>query len=122
MLLHPDAQKSAQAELDRVLGGDRLPRMEDRSQLPYLEATLKELLRWEPVAPIGKRTCFFMSEIELIIHAAGVPHTITQDDVYDGYFLPAGSTVFGNTWFVDLTPEPPLYLANAPAVKGNPPR
>jgi hypothetical protein len=121
MLLHPDAQKSAQAELDRVLGGDRLPRMEDRAQLPYLEATFKELLRWEPVAPIGKRTCFIMSEIELIIYIVGVPHTITQDDIYEGYFLPAGSTVFGNTWYVDLNLGPAALFSQRSHFKGNPP-
>lgn len=55
MTLYPEVQKTAQAELDAVIGSDRLPSFSDRPQLPYLEAVLKEVLRWNPVAPMGKR-------------------------------------------------------------------
>lgn len=30
----------------------------------------------------------------------GVPHLPTQDDVYEGYFVPGGASVFFNVWFV----------------------
>ena len=53
MSLNPDVQKKAQAELDNVLGPDRLPTFEDRSSLPYVEALVMETLRWHPVLPIG---------------------------------------------------------------------
>lgn len=55
MTLYPEVQKTAQAELDAVIGSDRLPSFSDRPQLPYLEAVLREVLRWNPVAPMGKR-------------------------------------------------------------------
>ena len=54
MLHYPEVQRKAQAELDRVLHHDRrLPGFEDQADLPYLTAVMKEVLRWQPVAPIG---------------------------------------------------------------------
>ena len=53
MVLYPDVQKRAQAEMDSVVGRDRLPTFEDRESLPYLEAVLRELLRWQPIVPLG---------------------------------------------------------------------
>ena len=54
MTLHPEAQRKAQDELDRVVGLDRLPTFEDREQLPYVEALVTEVLRWKPVAQLSK--------------------------------------------------------------------
>ena len=51
--LFPEAQRKAQAELDAVVGRDRLPTWEDRANMPYLEAVIKEALRWQPVTPLG---------------------------------------------------------------------
>ena len=56
MLLYPDVQKKAQAELDRVVGNDRLPNFNDRERLPYIDALVKETLRWNPVVPLCKNT------------------------------------------------------------------
>ena len=53
MVLYPDVQKCAQAEIDSVIGRDRLPTFEDRESLPYIDAVLRETLRWEPVVPLG---------------------------------------------------------------------
>lgn len=50
MVLYPDVQKKAQAELDSVIGIDRLPSFEDRDHLPYVGALVSEVLRWLPVA------------------------------------------------------------------------
>lgn len=49
MLLHPEIQKKAQEEIDRVVGDSRLPTHEDRKTLPYVTAIVDETLRWEPV-------------------------------------------------------------------------
>ena len=51
--MFPHVQRRAQAELDLVVGRDRLPTFDDRPRLPYIEAICKELLRWLIVAPIG---------------------------------------------------------------------
>jgi cytochrome P450 len=78
MVLHPEVQTKAQRLLDDVVGRDRLPNFEDRPQLLYIDYIVQETLRWCPVSPIG------------------VPHRSLQDDVYEGYFIPAGSFVYAN--------------------------
>lgn len=54
MMLNPNALRKAQAEIDRVVGSGRLPRFEDRPNLPYIEAVYKEVIRWAPVVPLGE--------------------------------------------------------------------
>ena len=80
MVLVSDVQRKAQAELDRVVGFERLPEYEDRKNLPYIDALCKEVLRWHPIIPLG------------------IPHRVTKDDIFDGYFIPAGTIVLGNAW------------------------
>ena len=46
MMLHPEVQRKAQAEIDRIVGRERLPDFEDREHLPYLECVLKEVFRY----------------------------------------------------------------------------
>ena len=53
MVLYPDVQRRAQAEIELVIGRDQLPTFEDRASLPYIDAVLRETLRWEPVVPLG---------------------------------------------------------------------
>lgn len=45
MLLYPDVQRKAQAELDRVIGSDRLPEFSDEHSVPYITAVVHEVLR-----------------------------------------------------------------------------
>ncbi|KZT22705.1 cytochrome P450 [Neolentinus lepideus HHB14362 ss-1] len=80
MILYPDAKSKAQAELDRIIGHERLPTFDDRDSLPYVEAFVREVLRWHPVLPLS------------------VAHTVTDDDIYDGYFIPKGSIIMTNIW------------------------
>lgn len=53
MVMHPEVVKKAQDELDRIVGHDRLPDFSDRESLPYISAIIQEVLRWNPVAPLG---------------------------------------------------------------------
>ena len=53
MMNHPEVQHHAQAEIDRVVGRQRLPDFEDRAALPFVDAVLREVIRWHPVVPIG---------------------------------------------------------------------
>ncbi|KAL2819386.1 cytochrome P450 [Aspergillus granulosus] len=80
MVLNPDVQRRAQEEIDRVVGRDRLPGFADRNKLPYINAVVKESLRWHPVTPMG------------------VAHSLMEDDIYDGYRIPKGSVIMPNTW------------------------
>ena len=75
MVLHPEVQEAAQAELDAVVGKERLPCYDDRRSLPYLEAIILECLRWMPVAQIQ------------------FPRMTHDEDEYRGWRIPAGSVV-----------------------------
>ena len=45
MVLHQDVVKKAHCEIDSVVGQDRLPTLDDRKSLPYIDNILKELYR-----------------------------------------------------------------------------
>ena len=53
IVLRPDLQARAQAELDAATGRERLPTFEDRPRLPFVDALCKETQRWRPVTPLG---------------------------------------------------------------------
>jgi cytochrome P450 len=53
MVKNPRVWKRAQADIDAVLGIDRLPEFEDRQSLPYVEAIMRETFRWKPIVPLG---------------------------------------------------------------------
>ncbi|GJJ14357.1 hypothetical protein Clacol_008621 [Clathrus columnatus] len=53
MILHPEVQRKAQAEIDALTGSQRLPTINDRSSLPYIRALVTELYRWHPAGPLG---------------------------------------------------------------------
>jgi hypothetical protein len=54
MMMYPEIQRKAQAEIDTVIGIDRVPTLADQVNLPYVAAVVKEVLRWGPASPIGK--------------------------------------------------------------------
>ena len=85
MTKFPAAQKKAQEEIDRVVGGDRLPTFDDENNLPYIRAMVKEVLRWRPVNKFG------------------MFHSTSDDDWYNGQFIPKGTVAVLNWWYVRLT-------------------
>jgi hypothetical protein len=99
MTLYPEVQKKAQAEIDAVVGPNRLPDFHDRPSLPYINAIVKESSRWNLVFPLGKR--FVIIIITTILTSSeGVPHMSTNDDEYNGFYIPKGTIVIGNAWLV----------------------
>ena len=52
MVVNPGVQEKAQAQIDAVVGRDRLPSIDDRPLLPYIDAIFRESLRYSPVAPL----------------------------------------------------------------------
>ncbi|KAG1723715.1 cytochrome P450, partial [Suillus paluster] len=91
MVLYPDVQARARAEIDQVVRHNKMPCLDDRPSLPYLGAVLHEVLRWYPPAPLG------------------MAYATLSDDVYGGYFIPEGATVIVNQWALsrdeDLFPD-----------------
>ena len=87
ILAYPETQARAHAELDAVIGRTRLPTFADYPHLPYIRAMVKELLRWRPIAPIV------------------TPHRCTEDDWYEGMFIPKGTICLPNAWHMNRDPE-----------------
>ena len=82
MVNYPDIQARVQTEMDKVIGRDRLPCLEDRGNLPYLESTVAELLRLATVAPLS------------------VPHKSTRHSSLQGYDIPKDTMVLTNLWAI----------------------
>ncbi|RXW15812.1 hypothetical protein EST38_g10040 [Candolleomyces aberdarensis] len=62
------------------------------SRLPYLNAIMKEVLRFAPVGNLA------------------LPHRVTEEDTYGDYRIPKNATVIGNVWAVmhdpNMYPDP----------------
>ena len=95
MVLNPKAMRKAQEELDRIVGKGYLPDFSDKDRLPYTEALAREVFRWNTPAPIA------------------FPNRVVQDDVYRGYFIPAGTIVIQNIWAIcrdpTIYPDPETF-------------
>ena len=100
LVLHPEAQRKAQMELDAVIGEDRLPTFEDRAQLPYVNALCVEVLRWRPVLPLS------------------LPHMTSQNDIYGEFFIPKGTIIMGNAWYAFISAQTCVLLHILSALKG----
>ncbi len=89
MSLYPDVLKKAHAELDAVVGPDRLPDrdFDDEKSLVYVSAIIKEAQRWIPAVPTG------------------LPHGTTEDLELRGYLIPAGTILMPNIWSVSRDVE-----------------
>lgn len=83
---YPQYQPILHEEIERVLG-DRMPSLSDMPDMPVLRAFIRETLRWRPAVPTG------------------IPHTVIKDDIYNGYHIPAGSTVHAFEWSISRDPE-----------------
>jgi cytochrome P450 family 78 subfamily A len=96
MVLHPDIQAKAQAELDAVIGRDRAVSDADVARLPYLQRVVKETLRVHPPGPL-------LSWARLAVDDAHV----------GGHLVPAGTTAMVNMWAIardpSIWPEPDAF-------------
>ncbi|OSC97213.1 cytochrome P450 [Trametes coccinea BRFM310] len=92
---HPQMQARVQAQLDEVVGRDRLPTFADWEKLPEVAAYVQEVYRWRPVTPLG------------------FAHRATKDVTWKGYVIPAGTEVLACHWAIardpDVFPDPEKF-------------
>ncbi|VUC26362.1 unnamed protein product [Clonostachys rosea] len=86
--LFPDWIQRARNDLDGVCGAnaERLPTASDIANLPYIKAISKEVLRWNISLP-------------------EIPHSLIEDDSFEGYNIPAGTSVMWNSWGLHMSPS-----------------
>jgi hypothetical protein len=89
MVLHPEWQEKCRAEIDAVVGPDRIVDLADSPDLPILRACIKECLRWRPPVPLG------------------VPRQVTEDDDYNGYYIPKGAVLHAVE--LSMSRDPSVY-------------
>jgi cytochrome P450 len=80
LLHHPEVKAKVEAEIKDVVGDERLPSLADKAAMPYLQATLLEVMRYVTVGPLS------------------VPHYTTTDTTLKGYHIPKGTQVLTNFW------------------------
>nr|GMD46394.1 cytochrome P450 93A3-like [Ipomoea batatas] len=86
LINHPETMEKASQELDSVIGTNRLVQESDISNLPYLQAIVKETLRLHPTGPMIVRES-------------------TEDCVIGGYNIPAKTRLFVNVWGINRDPR-----------------
>lgn len=89
MLHYPECLQKAKAEIDEVVGQDRMPNFEDQQSLPYLGAFIRETLRWRLVTPTG------------------IAHSSTQDYTYKGMLIPKDASVYANA--AEIMKDPAVF-------------
>jgi len=76
MVLYPEVQTRARASIDEVVDHDRMPSIDDRASLPYLDAIFLEVLRWCPPTPLGRSAVTYLRDcvIKLLAQELHMPH------------------------------------------------
>ncbi len=105
----PEVQSRVHEEMDRVIGLDRRPTLEDRDRLPYLNSVLLESMRYRTIGPLA------------------VPHKAGQRCEVGGFTIPQGAQVLGNVYAIHHDPRfwdrPDEFLPDRflPQPDGSPP-
>ncbi|KAK7461270.1 hypothetical protein VKT23_008445 [Stygiomarasmius scandens] len=92
---HSEIQQRAYEEINRVIGTDRLPSLTDRSELPYINAVVQEIHRWNPAVPL-------------------VTHGNSREDYYKGMRIPEKTWIMANVWAMlhdeQMYPNPEKFI------------
>lgn len=80
LTINPDVVRKMQIEIDWVVGGGRLPSLDDRKNMPYTEACIREGMRIGTLLP------------------SSVVHLATEDTDILGYHVPKDTPIIGNLY------------------------
>ncbi|CAO3659713.1 unnamed protein product [Rhizopus stolonifer] len=84
---HPEIQDKAYNEIKQVVGSDRLPESYDEPVLLYIQCIMHETLRIRTPAPTA------------------IPHATTEDDFYNGWYIPKNTIILMNLFALHNDPE-----------------
>lgn len=84
---HQDAQRRIQAEIDDVIGSDRLPVWLDHKTMPYTEAFIMEMMRWRTIVPLNL-----------------LRYTLADTEL-NGFFIPKHTAILSNMWAIHHDPK-----------------
>lgn len=82
LMSYPDIQAKIHRQIDDVIGYDRMPELNDRKQLPLIEAVLNETSRLSSVVPLS------------------IPHKTTRETSLGKYAIPRDTTILVNLWAI----------------------
>ena len=87
LVIYPTIQRKLHDELDTVLPNDGPVSIKDTEKLPYLRATIYEVLRASSIASLS------------------LPHSTTADTTLAGYTIPKGTMIIPNLWSANRDPS-----------------
>ncbi|XP_069799548.1 cytochrome P450 2A6-like [Dendropsophus ebraccatus] len=76
LMRYPEIQAKLHAEIDHVIGENRITNIEDRNNMPYMNAVIHEIQRFCDILPLN------------------LPHTTTKEVQLKGYTLPKGTDIY----------------------------
>ncbi|KAL4863884.1 cytochrome P450 [Aspergillus spectabilis] len=86
-LLNPAATQQVRAQVDEVVGPDRIPLLSDQDKLPLLRGFIWEMLRW--------KSAFSLS----------LPYAGLEEGEYKGYRIPTDALIIVNQWAMNTDPK-----------------
>lgn len=83
---HTDVAKAIHAEIDKVIGNNRLPKISDKNSMPYTMATIWEILRYTSHMPLS------------------IPHKVSKSYTLKGFSIPKNAVLLPNLWYIHHDP------------------
>jgi len=87
LIKYPEIQKKLQQEVDKYLPKTKIPTLDDVPNLPYLNATIQEVMRIMPEIPLS------------------IPHRTTAPAMLGGYDIPENVMIIPNIYALQNSPK-----------------